>query len=130
MRHNPTQRGFTLLELMIAVAVVGILATVAYPAYLNQVQKARRAEAQATLLDIAGRQQQNLLDARSYRALADLGVTVPANLASHYTLTVVVGMGAIPSFTATATPINAQATDACGSLSINQLGVRAPASCW
>lgn len=130
MRPYPLQRGFTLLELMIAVVVVGILATVAYPAYLNQLQKARRAEAQATLLDIAARQQQFLLDTRSYRALADLGVTVPAGLATYYRLGLVVGTETIPSFTATATPINSQATDPCAELSINQLGVRAPANCW
>lgn len=119
------------MELMIVVAVVGILSTVAYPAYLDQVRKARRAEAQATLMDIGARQQQNLLDTRQYRStVADLKVTVPARLTSFYRLDITVGTAAVPSFTATATPINAQAADNCGVLSLDQLGKRLPVACW
>ena len=49
MHASPRARGFTLIELMITVAVVGFLAAVAYPAYTNQIAKGRRAECRAGL---------------------------------------------------------------------------------
>lgn len=125
------QRGFTLIELMIVVAVIGILAAVAYPSYLDQVRKARRAEAQATLLNIGGKQQQNLLDMRSYRSsIADLQVSVPASVQLTYSLTVVVGTATVPAFTATAAPIGAQTADKCGTLTLTHRGAKSPATCW
>ena len=51
-------RGFTLIELMIAVAIIGILVAVAYPSYQGQVRKANRAAAQQFMLDVAMREQQ------------------------------------------------------------------------
>ena len=54
-------RGFTLLELMIVVAIVGILASIAYPSYMDHVRKGNRAKAQAFLMDVAQRQQNYLL---------------------------------------------------------------------
>lgn len=125
------QRGFTLIEMMIVVAVIGILAAVAYPSYLDQVRKGRRAEAQAALLNIGAKQQQNLLDVRSYRStLDDLNVALPATVQQTYTVTLVVGTGTVPSFTATAAPLGAQASDTCGSLSLTEKGTKSPANCW
>jgi type IV pilus assembly protein PilE len=62
-------RGFTLIELMVTVAIVAILAAVAYPSYQNQVKRGRRAAAQAHLMDIAQRQQEYLLDGRGAASL-------------------------------------------------------------
>lgn len=125
------QRGFTLIEMMIVVAVIGILAAVAYPSYLDQVRKGRRAEAQAALLNIGAKQQQNLLDVRSYRStLGDLNVALPATVQQTYTVTLVVGTGTVPSFTATAAPLGAQASDTCGSLSLTEKGTKSPTNCW
>ena len=59
-------RGFTLIEVIITVAIVAILATVALPTYRDHIRKSRRAEAQAYLMAVAGRQQQFLLDTRGY----------------------------------------------------------------
>ena len=59
-------RGFTLIELMIAVAVVAILAAIGYPSYTEHIRKSRRATAQAALMDLASRQQAYLLDRRAY----------------------------------------------------------------
>ena len=71
MRNNK-QNGFTLIELMVTVAIVGILAAVAYPSYTSHVQKGARRAAQAQMLDIANRQQQFLLGSRAYATKAQL----------------------------------------------------------
>lgn len=69
-----TVRGFTLIELMIVVAIVGILAGIAYPSYVDHVRKGNRAKAQAFLMDVAQRQQSYLLIHRQYAAdLQQLG---------------------------------------------------------
>lgn len=125
-------RGFTLIELMITVAVIGILAAVAYPAYLDQIRKARRAEAQAALMNISARQQQMLLDTRSYATtVAALNVTIPNTVLQTYGITLSVGTATVPTFTATATPSpGSQASDRCGAMSIDQAGTKSPSSCW
>lgn len=132
-------RGFTLIELMIAVAVVAILAMIAIPTYTAQMVKGRRSSAEAVLLDIAQREQQYLLDARGYAySVATLygtpNATTPANVSAYYTIDF------LPSpppatctpcvFTARATPIagTPQANDAV--LTIDQSGAKAPANLW
>jgi type IV pilus assembly protein PilE len=123
--------GFTLVELMVAVAVIGILAMVAYPSFQSAMAKSRRASAQTALMDIAQMQQQYLLDNRSYTAsLSTLNYTVPANVSTYYTTTVTVGTATVPSFTATATPIAGSAQASDGVLSITNTGVKTPADKW
>jgi type IV pilus assembly protein PilE len=81
--------GFSLIELMVAVAIVSILTTIAYPSYLSQMRKGRRSEAESALMDIAQRQQQYLLDARSYALdITTLNVTIPADVSAFYTITI------------------------------------------
>lgn len=79
-RHRPMgqqvalQRGFTLIELMIVVAIIAILAGIAYPSYMDQVRKGNRAKAQAFLMDVAQRQQSYLMVHRQYaQSLQQLG---------------------------------------------------------
>jgi type IV pilus assembly protein PilE len=129
MRRNA---GFTLIELMITVAVLSILAAIAYPSYQDQVRKSRRAKAQSLLMDIGTRQQQRLLDARNYSAsTAGLNVNIPSSVSSHYTITMTAPASTPPTFTATATPKPGQDKDKCGTLSLNNAGTKTPASgCW
>jgi type IV pilus assembly protein PilE len=126
-------RGFTLIELMIAVAVVAILAMIAIPTYTAQMIKGRRSSAEAALLDIAQRQQQYMLDARSYAySVTALNTTTPVNVSAYYTISICPCPAPVPPviFTAIATPIagTAQANDAV--LTIDQTGAKAPANLW
>ncbi len=124
------QRGFTLMELMIAVAIVGILAAIAYPSYAQYVRKSKRSTAQAALVDIANKQQAYQLDRRAYTAtLADVAFSTPPEIARDYTFTVVVDNATSPmTFVATATPINNQAAQSEQRLTITQAGARTPAA--
>lgn len=132
--HHPPPapaRGLTLLELVIAMAVVAILASIAYPAYTDHLRKSRRSEAQQVLMDIALRQQQLMLDTRAYgTSLAATGALVRPSVSAYYRFDVVATDGATPSFSATATPQADQARDGCGTLSVNEANVREPARCW
>lgn len=123
--------GFTLIEAMITVAVVAILGAVAYPSYLEQVRKSHRADAQSFLMNVATRQQQILLDTRSYAStLTAINLTAPASVTQNYTVTIAVGTGVIPTFTVTATPTAKQTADKCGVMSVDHTGTKVPATCW
>lgn len=130
-------KGFTLIELMIVVAVIGILAVVAIPSYQQYVVKGNRAAAQSFMLDIANREKQYLLDARSYTAnwaLTDptpnLAMAAPTDVSKNYTFAICLDAGcapatSFPSFNITATPKvgKAQAND--GKLTLSDTGAKA-----
>ena len=117
---------------MIAVAVIGILAGIAWPSYKNYVMSANRSAAQQFMLDIANREEQYMLDARSYAsggsALSTLNMTVPAPVSPNYTLAVAAVTGPPVGYTITATAIGNQLTD--GNLTLNNTGVKTPSSIW
>ena len=119
-------RGFTLIEIVITVAIVGILVAIAVPSYQGQLRKGRRADAQAFITQVAQKEQQYLLDARQYAvggtALADLGLTPPTTVSDHYTVTVAAG-ATTPSFTITATASSSvQSPD--GDLTLTHTGAK------
>jgi type IV pilus assembly protein PilE len=123
--------GFSLIELMITIVVVGILAAIALPAYTSQLRKSSRAEAQSFMTTAAGNQQQYLLNRRAYASLlADLGATVPGDLNGKYTFAVAASNGPPPNFTLTATAVGDQVRDACPTLVIDNAGNKTPAACW
>jgi type IV pilus assembly protein PilE len=125
------QRGFSLIELMIVVAIVAILATIAYPSYDNYVRKAKRATAQAALLEIASKQQTYLLDRRVYSgSLTDLGFAAPKEIQDDYTFTFP-GFNAAtvpPAFVAMAEPSATLKAKGELDLTINQRGEKSPAN--
>lgn len=102
-------RGMTLIELMVVVAIVGVLAAIAYPAYTNSLVKGTRANAKAYLMDVAQKQQAYLLDNRRYADQATLeaaGLTRPAEVSTFYNITITPlnPAGAAPTFTARVEP--------------------------
>lgn len=124
-------RGFTLIDLLISVAIVGILAGVALPSYRQHVVRGNRSAAQSAMLDIANREQQFLLSNRAYAdtdVLRTSGYDLPPEVRQNYTWAVTVGTGTVPSFTITLTAVNGQASD--GPLTLDSNGNKTPAGKW
>ena len=133
MQRALPHRGFTLVEMLIVMAILGIIAVFAYPAYEAYIVRNNRAAAQVVLLDVAQRQQQYLLDARSYATWAQItaaGVTVPSNVSQFYTFDTTPLGGPPPTFTATATPKPNTRQAADVTLQIDQAGVKTPVGKW
>jgi type IV pilus assembly protein PilE len=132
------QRGVTLLELMIVVAIISMIAAFAYPSYTQYIVNTKRTAATSTLLQIADRQQQFFMDNKRYaNNLTDLGLganplwvsgdgsAVPAGDADAVYIFAVVGVAAT-TYTAIAAPLGQQlARDSkCGAMTLNQAGAR------
>lgn len=117
------QNGFTLMELMITVAIVGILAAIALPSYQDSVRKSRRADVKGVMLGLANALERRFTETNSYAGVAGIAGT-------YYTVTVTIP-NAI-SYTLTATPAGDQASDTCGTLTLTQTGAKTPttAGCW
>jgi type IV pilus assembly protein PilE len=153
------QNGFTLIELMVVVAIIGIIAAIAYPSYTESMRKSRRADAEGSLLLLANGLERFFTVNNSYCDTAtvnglvaaantcgvagtlDTGIPLPAisGIPNNPTAFYEISISAMPdatTYTLQATPVGAQAADRCGNLTLTSVGVKgfdAPgtlAECW
>lgn len=140
LRRKPAS-GFTLIEMMITVAIVAILAAVAYPSYTEHIRKSRRVDAKAALLDVAAKEERfSSLQNRYSETPSDIGyvgaafpIDIVSSGTAYYQLNVrLVGTG----YVAAAAPIGAQLDDGCGTFTIDNTGTqtvsgpKTTAECW
>lgn len=144
MSSKHRSRGFTLIELMITVAIVGVLAAIAYPSYQQYVRKAARSAAQSFMLTVSAKQEQILADRRSYVAVAavadfplapsagGMSLAVPAETGGRYNFRVILTTaGTCPApaqYCVIATATGTQAVD--GDLGLTSTGVKTPPDKW
>ncbi|MDN4590440.1 prepilin-type cleavage/methylation domain-containing protein [Xenophilus aerolatus] len=124
-------RGFTLIEVLITVAIVAILAAIALPSYNQYVIRSKRSAAQAEMMNIANREQQYLLAQRVYAdktALIAGGYVLPTEIAASYDYDVALSSSGPPTFTITFQPKGSQASD--GNLTLDSQGVKTPEGKW
>lgn len=133
--------GFTLIELMITVAIVGILAAIAYPSYQEQVRKGRRADAMAQLVTLAQAYERYYTSNNTYvgffAALPAGQKNSPTQGTAYYVITAPTETRTAFTLTATRQSAGNQTSDRCGELSINQAGTKSIANatatreeCW
>ena len=125
------RRGFTLIELMIAVALVAILAAIALPSYTEYIKRSSRGAAQSELVELAAVQEKIFLNSNAYASsvttaysgssTGGLGATTGLSRDSRYSFSTTVN-GA--SFTLTATPVSGSTQAGDGNLSIDAQGQR------
>lgn len=138
MKRNK-QDGFTLIEVMIVVAIVGILAAIAYPSYQEQVRKSRRADCAGELTLLANAMERFFTLNGAYPATlaaANFPAECPIDGGTPVYDFDIALVNPGPGFTVTAAPKGPQASDKCGTLSLTHLGAQTvssgldPAECW
>jgi type IV pilus assembly protein PilE len=144
MKENTTSKklgssGFTLIELMMTVAIAAVLVTIAYASYSSQIRKSRRTEAKTALMDLAGREERLYSTTNAYSStFSDLGYTGSVIGNGYYQAQISnVTAGPPATFTLTATPVagTSQASDTeCQSFVVDQTGVQSSTgtstTCW
>lgn len=133
-RTRKRQLGLTLIELMITVAIIGILASVAYPSYIDHITRSNRAEALRELTRFANLQEQYFIDHRVYSStMKDLGIGSGTNYklpsGNYRVFPTIPNVG---TFQLRAKPLGTQYTNdvSCRSIRITNTGRKLPDVCW
>ncbi len=120
--------GFTLIELVFVIAIIGLLTVFAYPSYLNYMTRVHRNEAQTALLDLANRMERYFADHATYQT-ATIGtqsindiLSNPSTLENHYALSIIHATANTYSLQATPQGTQGKADTQCQSLTYNHLG--------
>jgi len=132
------QRGFTLIEVMITAAIIAILTAIAFPSYTRYLVRGKRAAAQALMYTAVSKQEQYMLNSRSFTStFADLKVNVPPEVSNNYTLSVTADNAATPpTYYVEAVPAGGQAANdsRCGTLRLTNTGTKTASGggtdCW
>jgi type IV pilus assembly protein PilE len=114
--------GFTLIELMVAVMIVGILASIAYPAYQEHVFKTRRAAGKACLLEAGQYMERYYTTKMTYAMPPDSSLPTCSNDVSSFYALAFSGTPDATTYKLNATRTGAQTNDKCGTLTLNQAG--------
>ncbi len=147
------QQGFTLIELMVTIAIIGILASIAIPSYQDSVNKSRRADVKAVLLGLANAMERHFTETNNYcdvgggggaiiascgdpltidTGTPNVNYTIPAATATFYTITI--NTATANTYKLQAVPAGPQAGDKCGTLFLEHTGAKTNSTsatdCW
>ncbi len=132
-------RGFTLIEILVVMVIIGILAAIAVPSYNSQLRRGTRSAAQALMMDIANKEQFYLQSQRAFldcvspcTNLTALGIAaLPQEVSNFYTLDIAKNEAVTPfTFLITATPISGTRQAADGAITLDSTGAKSPAAKW